>query len=372
MRKVLLVFIVWFLLVNVVNKVSFQFLTDYTSYELPKHYTIQNRFWIVPWLNFDGRNYLKIATDGYNSTQKFNIRVFFPFYPLLIRIFSFNLFFNPIVVGLLISLFSIILGVYTFNKLLILEKIAEVDKAKILSLLFLFPTSFFYLSYYTESLLLLLTLLTFFFLKEKKFVLASIFAALASGTKVLGLALFPVILWEAYRSYKTTKRVSVSMLIAPLGFIFYSLYNYFVERNLFLALQGHSDWGRHIGILSPLQAFIESFSKVLFGSEISQHNIFIRSIEVLEFVSAVFLILMLILGYRRLKFSYWLYLLCSALVLFFSGSLGSLPRHLLLLFPIHIVLVKLLPTKLYYMVGTLFFILLIYLTALFLRGYWVA
>lgn len=373
MKKIVILFTMWILLLNGLNKVSFQFLTDYTSYELPKNYSVEARFWIVPWLNFDGRNYLKIATDGYDSSQKkFNIRVFFPFYPLLIRILSFNLLFSPIVIGLLISLFSILTSIFIFNRLMILEKIREINRSKILLLFFLFPTSFFYLSYYTESLLLLLTLLTFFFLKERKFMLASISAALASGTKVLGLALFPVILWEAYQSYKSTKRVPISILIAPLGFILYSLYNYFLTGNLFLALQGHGDWGRHIGVLSPINAFSESFWKVLYGSDLSRHNIFIRSIEALEFFSAVFLIFMLIVSYKRLKLSYWLYLLFSTMIVFFSGSIGSLPRHLILLFPIHIVLAKILPIKFYYIIGIVFFILLTYLTSLFLRGYWVA
>src|SRR5258708_2836840 len=118
MKKILVACAIWFVLLNVMNKMSFGVLPDATSYELPRGSTVASRFWIVPWLNFDGRNYLKIATDGYSaSPKKFNLRVFFPLYPMLIKILSFNLFINPIMVGLAISSISFLVSLFVFNRL---------------------------------------------------------------------------------------------------------------------------------------------------------------------------------------------------------------------------------------------------------------
>lgn len=373
MKKILFIFLAWFVLLHVLNKVSFYFVPDKTSYELPKKYEINPRFWIAPWLNFDARNYLKVATEGYSSSQqKFNLRVFFPFYPLLIRISSLNLLLNPILIGLAVSTSSFLAALFVLNKLLKTENMPEAKRFRTALLLMLFPASFFYLSLYTESLLLFLSLLTFYFLKKKNFWAASLSTAMATATKILGIALLPSLIWETYKSYKQTKKIPFSMLIAPLGIILYVFYTFWQTGSLTLTISGHSDWGRNVGILSPLFAFKEGLIKVLFGSVVSRNNFFAYSVEVLEFLSALFFLLVVIFGLRKMKFSYWLFVLSGFLLVVFSGALGSINRVLLVVFPLHIFLAKLLPTKFYYFVSFCLCILLLYLTCLFLRGYFVA
>lgn len=373
MKKILLLFLVWFVLLHGFNKLSFKFLPDKTSYELPKKYEINPRFWITPWLNFDGRNYLKIATEGYaGSQQKFNLRVFFPFYPLLIRIASLNLLLNPILTGLAISIFSFIGSLIILNRLLKTGELQDKKRFKVIVLLFLFPASFFYISFYTESLLLFLSLLTFYFLKKKRFFAASVCVAMATATKILGVALLPSLMWEAYKRYRQTKKIPFSIIIAPLGIVLYILYTFQQTGNLTLAILGHSDWGRKVDIFSPILAFKEGLMKVFFGSAVSRNNFFAHSVEVLEFFSALFLLFVILFGIKKMKFSYWLFVLFSFLLISFSGAFGSINRVLLVIFPVHIFLAKVLPTKIYYFVCFCLFILLLYLTSLFLRGYFVA
>ncbi len=366
--------VIWFILLNVINKASSKYLVDHTSYELPKGYNVSHRFWVVPWLNFDGQNYLKIAINGYTGSvnKKFNLRVFFPFYPLIIRILSINLVMSPIYTGLIVSIVSFIVSMLVLNELLIKDRLKEIDRTKVLLLMLLFPASFFYAAFYTESLLLLLTLLTFYFLRKKDFLLASISTTLATATKIIGLALLPVLIYEAYRSYKETKKVSFPVLIAPLGIVGYALYTWVTSGDSLLIIRGQIDWGRRIGIFSPFIAFKGSLFHVIYGSLVSQHNFFARSIEVIELATAIFLIVVIILSFKRIKFSYWLYLLSGSLLVFFSGTFISIMRILIVLFPTHIYLAKTLPKKVYYFISLCFVILLVYLTSLFLRGYWVA
>lgn len=373
MKKTLLVFFVWFILLHTLNKLSYKFIPDKTSYELPKRYVVNPRFWIAPWLNFDARNYLKIATESYiDSQQKYSLRVFFPFYPLLIRIASFNLLLNPILIGLAVSITSFLGSLFVLNRLLKAEGMPETKRFRVIVLLFLFPVSFFYLSFYTESLLLFLSLLTFYFLKKKNFLTASVCTAMATATKLLGVALLPSLMWEAYKRYRQTKKLPFSIILAPLGIVIYVLYTYQQTGNLTLVILGHSDWGRNASVLSPFIAFKEGLLKVFFGSVVSRNNFFVYSVEVLEFFSALFFLSVVLFGMKKMKFSYWLFVLFSFLLVIFSGALGSVNRVLLIVFPVHIFLAKVLPSKIYYLACLCLFILLLYLASLFLRGYFVA
>jgi len=372
MKKILLLFILWFLLLNTLNILSSHLITDYTSYELPKNITISPRHIFVPWLNFDGRNYLEIASQGYVHKYRVDLRVFFPLYPLLIRILSFNFRFYPVLVGLIISLTSFIGCLFVFDRLLHDENVSKKTRAKVFILLLLFPTSYYFLAFYTESLFLLLTLLTFYYLNKKNFLLASIFTAFATATRIIGLALIPAILFEAYHSYKRNKKIPFLIIITPLGYFIYSAYLQMISGNAFSVILKQKDWNRQISIFSPWTALKEGFVKIVYGSALSRSNTIIHFIEQLEFFMAILILIFLIISINKIKFSYWLYVFFSLVPIFFSGMLSSIPRYIIVMFPIYIFLARKIPEKYFYFICTVFFILLIILTSLFLRGYWVA
>ena len=331
-KKILIYFIVWFLFLNLINKLSYSFLADSTSYELPKNIKLSHRFWILPWLNFDGRNYLEIVSKGYSSVgQKIDLRVFFPLYPLLIKIFSLNLLFNPVLVGILISLFFFAASLYLFDRLLSQDKFMPNDRQKTILLLISFPTSFYFAAFYTESLFLFLTLLTFYFLNKNKFFFASIFTALATATRATGFALIPSLLWQGYKHYRKTKKLPFSVFLSPLGYITYSFYLQFATGSSFSAVSAQKYWGRSIGINNIWIALRDGFVRAVFRSKASIANNLIYSVEVLEFVAAVLLIFIIVFGFKKTKFTYWLYLFFSGLIIFSTGVLGSLPRFLVVM-----------------------------------------
>jgi len=371
MKKILLIFLIWFFALNLLNPLSLKLLFDRTSYELPKNISLKYRHITVPWLNFDGRNYLEIVDKGYEPGYKTDLRVFFPFYPLLIRVISFNLLLNPILIGLGISISAFLVCLLIFYQILKDDKIIEEKRKKILFLLLLFPTSFYFIAFYTESIFLLIVLLVFYFLNKKNFFLASLFTLLATATRISGLALIPPLIWESYNTFKKTKKISWMIIISPFGFIFYSLYLYLVSSEIFPFIFKQKNWNRIIGIFAPFNAFKEGFNNALQGSLITKGNFFGRSMEITEFIFAIFLIFLVILSFKKIKFSYWLYLFFSCLPIFFSGILSSVHRYMLVMFPIYIFLGSL-SKKYYYIFCFVFSILLIYFSCLFLRGYWVA
>lgn len=352
MKKVIFLFLGWLLLLIGVNKLSPLFLTDRISYELPG---VAAKFTIAPLMNFDGRNYLDVVKNGYFAKSGHNLKVFFPVYPLFIRIFLLNGLVNPVYTGILISLLSCLGSLLIFNKMF---------GFKATLLLFAFPTSFFFAAYYTESLFLLLTLLFFFFLNKKNYPLASLFAAFASGTRIQGLILMPILLYEILKG-KETKRFLWTVFVAPLGFIFYFLYSGF---SIF---SGQGDWNRQIGLLGPFRALSDSITHIFQGPLSSYDSTFVYPVIVLEFLIFLFAVFVIIKMYKKVEASYFWYSVMSLIIILLGGSLASSPRYLLVVFPIFVYLSKELK-GLYYVYLVMSVLLLIFFGSLFLRGYWVA
>jgi Gpi18-like mannosyltransferase len=363
--------ILWFIFLNAVNAVSLKALFDRTSYELPKGISLPLRHITVPWLNFDGRNYLKIAADGYDRGYQTDLRVFFPMYPLLIRILSFNFFLNPILTGLVISAASFVAAVFVLNLILKTDKMKEDKRLRTLLTLLVFPTSFYFLAFYTESLFLLLVLLTFYFLGRKNFLAASLVTAVASATRVTGLALIIPLAYEVYSEYKKSGKFLPSVFMAPLGLVFYALYIQLFGGGALSIIASQKNWNKPLGIFGPLVAMKDGFIKFLYGSTITRGDFYGRSMEIFEFIFAVLLLVFIVYSYKKIKMTYWLYMAAATLPIFFSGVLSSVHRYMAVMFPIYI-LVGSLPKKYFYITITASSLILIYLASLFLRGYWVA
>ncbi|MFN4213018.1 MAG: hypothetical protein ACK4FL_03615 [Microgenomates group bacterium] len=139
--------------------------------------------WITSLANFDGVHYLLIAQQGYSQYEQ----AFFPLYPLLIKITAPIFFSNSLIAGLFISNLSFLLGLYFFSQLLKIYRIT--NNEYLITILLLFPTSFFFGALYTEGLFFFLISASLYFLKKKKYFAASFFAFFASLTRVIGVFL---------------------------------------------------------------------------------------------------------------------------------------------------------------------------------------
>jgi len=133
------------------------------------------------WQRFDTNWYLKIARDGYVDAAS---QVYFPLYPLLIRLVS-ALVGNAILAALLVSNLALI------GALALLYRLSEAlfDAAsarRAVAYWLLFPTAFFLQAAYTESLFLFLTLAAFDCARRERWVFAALFGALAALTRLQG------------------------------------------------------------------------------------------------------------------------------------------------------------------------------------------
>ncbi|MFC1711806.1 hypothetical protein ACFLZ1_04450 [Patescibacteria group bacterium] len=328
------------------------------------------------WANFDGPHYLTIANEGYLKTNY--IQAYFPLYPVLTGILG-KIFSNTLAAGLVISYTSFILAVIVFKKIIRLEKL---DKLKISPFIFLllFPTSFYFISLYSESLFLLLSLLSFLYMLRKKWFLSAIFISLASGTRLVGIFIVPALLWEYFKSQpkkeKKNKKVLVKAaflsIVSILGFVIYSLYlnNHFDDPFYFASVQNAFGASRQTDKLILLYQVVWRYIKMILTMD--RTSLMFYTI-VQEFVLSIFALFVLLWGViKKVRTSFLIYGFLSFILPTLTGNFSSMPRYLALIFPIYFILARIKSKKLKLFILSLSSILLVVNTALFLRGVWIS
>ena len=334
--------------------------------------------WIWGFGNFDGVHYLRIAQDGYVAA---NSQAFFPLYPLLVRFLNIfpknalldtSLFVDPsyFFTGFILSNILFIAALYFFYKLI---RIDYGKRTGLLSLILLlvFPTSYYFGSVYTESLFLLLAASSIFYIRKRNFILGGVLAGLASATRVLGLMLFPLLIIEIFRAGKVERiKALAGAILAPLGATIYMLYLKGTTGDFLYFLTAQPGFGaeRSAKPFILLPQVIYRYFKIFLALPVTSMKFFNAG---LEFVFALAPLILLIVFWKKMRFSYWIFTLGALILPTLTGTFSSMPRYVLmgfLLFP-HIVQ-KL--GKYFIPVSILLALLGVILVSLFTRGYWVA
>lgn len=330
---------------------------------------------VFAWANFDGEHYLSIAIFGYKGLEQ----AFFPVYPKLIELiskpFHYNLqtaLLSSAIAGLVIS------NLFFLGALIVLWKLIRIDYSEkiatwTLIVIIIFPTSFFFAAVYNESLFLFLSVASFYFARKQNLLMASIFGAVASATRIFGIFLLPALLIEGWvQKYRRAKLLW--LLLVPSGLVLYMLYLWVSVGDpiAFYHLQRLVGEQRYSGFTNIAQTYFR-YIKMLLTVDINNP---IYQIVVLEFVTGIIFLLLLIYGYfKKIRLSYIFYGVSGYILSTAQGSLSSAPRYFLILFPCFLVLAIFLSNIPKLVRNILLFISLVSLSAetmLFLRGYWVA
>lgn len=341
--------------------------------------------WVWSFGGFDGVHYLRIAQDWYSSA---NSQAFFPLYPLLIKFFNvlpknsaldLRVFVDPSYfhTGLILSNVFFFFAILYFYKLLRRDFNKKVSFWSVI-LLLLFPTSFFFGAIYSESLFLLLTVASIYYARKRNFLLAGILAGLASATRILGLALLPLIFVEFYLYLKSGKKIAIvekiksilGMIVAPAGAVLYMIYLKITAGNYlyFLAVQPGFGAERSAQPFILLPQVIYRYLKIF----LTVYPISIEYLNaVLEFVFALVPILLLVLFWKKMRLSYWLFTLVVLILPTLTGTFSSMPRYALMGFLLFPWIASRLG-KYFVFVSIILGFLGAILVALFTRGYWVA
>lgn len=309
--------------------------------------------------NFDGVHYLGIASNFYDFQYT---QAFFPLYPLLIRFLSPVFMGNLLITGLVISNTFFLLGLVVFYKLT-----SETLNAKIAfwSVLFMlsFPTSFYFGSVYTEGLFFFLIISSFYLYSKNKILLASIVGAFASGTRLIGLVLLP-----SLTKIKSLNR-QIALLIIPTGLILYMAYLYIKFHNALYFLTSQTIFGQErstTGIVLLPQVFYR-YIKIL----LTTHGL-AQTTACFELASTLFAITILLLATRKIKIEWLIFSWFSVIIPTLTGTLASMPRYIVIAFPIFIYFGMIKNVYLKLAIIAVFASLLFVTTVFFTQGYWVA
>lgn len=253
----------------------------------------QSTLYWTNWSNWDGGHFRGIAENNYLPFQV----VFFPFYPMLIKILMIFLGLNSLWSGLLISTISTTLLLVFLFKLLSLDyKQSTVEN--IIFLLLIFPTSFYLMAVYSEAVFLLQALASFYFARTNRWAYAFAIAGLSLITRPTGAALLLAITFEYYLPSAQKAKLNSIFLNKPLRLIIILFLTYILlalSMNIFMQ---NKLWD-YIAIVNILINIIEVAILVLFA--ITFLNIIKRNLDTKRILTqgTIWLILSIVplLGY---------------------------------------------------------------------------
>ena len=371
-------FLLWRLLLFTASFLSQKFISFTPRFPYSDIFLIPSMLprWIWGFGNFDGVHYLTIASRGYQAQFT---QVYFPLFPLLLKYFYRILpLGNPLVNGLILTNLLFLISLYLFN-LLLRTMVSEKQTRWILAFLVFFPTSFFFGSLYTESLFLFLMLFSLYLGQQKKWWLAALTAAFASATRIIGIFLWPVLLWQWRESRNQKQKKSrISILkspvcyIPPLGLIAYMVYLkvYFGDALYFWHAQPVFGAARSGSSVIFMPQVIYRYIKMFAGIPFFQEAFWITFLEFFLAISTLFL---LVIAHRRKLPLAWLIFAWPAVLLpTLTGTFSSMPRYILMALPIYAVLASIGNLKIRSFLLFICLLLQLVLTMLFNSGHWVA
>ncbi len=195
----------------------------------------------------DSPHYLYLAEHGYTAVgDQAKLIVFYPLYPLLIRIFN-VVCQNYFVSGVIVSNLSFMAAACMFYELLRLDY-SDKQAANGLCLLMVAPFSMFYGAIFTESVFLLTTVLCLYFLRIKKPGWMALCGFLACLSRTQGVILFVCamvsVIYDLIHEKKFNIKEFLWSLVIPLGFFVYLLMNQILFGNWFqyLEFQAAAPW----------------------------------------------------------------------------------------------------------------------------------
>jgi len=304
------------------------------------------RLWLDIWGVWDTGWYVNIATNGYSSqlssapaTLDQANYAFFPLYPMLMHYLGIIIGDN-FVSGIIVSNCSFIIGSIAFYRLM-RRHYDEETALRGIKYLFLFPTAFILSGVFSESTFFMLLILCVFYGEQQKWILAGIAGFFLSLTRFVGvLVILPLIIGYLKSVNWSFKKVSPSMLpiiLIPAGLLAFSFYNYLLTGDFLAFVHIQSSWGRslvnpivklylHLLYYDVYESFISGFTIIWLG--------------------------LLIIFSRKLLLPYFLIAFLFTMIPLFTG-VASMPRFLLVVFPIYIILAELAQNRHLDMVATI-------------------
>jgi hypothetical protein len=331
----------------------------------------------VPLARWDASWYWRVATEGprFDPAERWNSVVIYPLYPRLVQAIV-DVLQTPFhVTGTVVSLVSL-LGALLLLADLFCEDAGEDVALEGVACLLFFPTAFFFAAVYTESLFLLTTVTTFWAARRGWWPLAALAGALACLTRLNGAIVLLPLAW--YASVDARRHGSIVQLrhLAALGTVLVAACIYpayvWVRWNdaLLVVHENARGWNRNVMPVWQLASNVAAEAAWRLRSRSGAGTLnFVTEIG----TTLLFCGLTVVLFVRR-RIAEGLYAAGTLCLYLNAGSLSSMPRYVLPLFPCFLVLATALRTRpllaFTYIVAALG--LGTTLLTRFVRGFWIA
>ncbi|MFC5005349.1 hypothetical protein ACFPIJ_46905 [Dactylosporangium cerinum] len=337
------------------------------------------------WGQWDWGFYRIIATDGYDgmyTPEDTRIAAFFPVYGLLVRGFDFVVPGPPVFAGLVVSSLAL-LGTLVVLHRLVAREFDERTAQRAMAVLAVFPTGFFLVAPYPSGLILLLSISCFSALRAGRWWVAGLLGALASGSRGSGLLLAVPFAWEYLRQHDfKIRRIRADVLaigLVPMGLVAYATYTWSKYGDALAYSHAQEKWGRHFA--GPWVAIGDTI-KGLINTPISTNSVNVLNLGSVVFV-AVLLVLCFVGPWKLPRHLFALPLLGVVQWLFIvsfpgwpepTGRLPSASRHVLEIFPVFILLGRVIVQARLFARAYLYVGLTLQgaLTVFYLNGGWIA
>ena len=201
------------------------------------------------WARWDAAHYIALARFGYSDANPsidsgFG---FFPLFSLLMRALV-RLAFVPVTDGALAVVGIVIANAAFLAAVALVARWSAAtfgdDAARTtVALLCCSPFAFFFAAAYSESLFLLLAVGALMLARRSRWVAAALVAGLASGTRLVGIALLPAILLLAIRRRASLRDMLAITALAGHGLIAFSLYQLWRAGSPTAYFTAQANWG---------------------------------------------------------------------------------------------------------------------------------
>jgi hypothetical protein len=325
---------------------------------------------------WDAQWYIKIAKVGYPLKEK-NFYdgspmgkltyAFFPLYP--VTLFGFNYLFQNIELTAFI-LTNLLLLANFFSLYYIVTKLySEKIAVKAVWLLFIFPFSIFYRSFYTEGIFLLLLIWFSYFLIQKRWLFAAMLAAGLFVTRPNGIVLGSILFYSFYKALGKRKLRPVKALayigIALSLFLVWLYFCYVQAGNAFYWVEVQKVWYTSSSIG---ETFIKNISTYFFFYDLPFHDQRKSQLDTAMMVITLFLI---ILSKKFLKPQLWWISFFIWLIPLLTRDTMSFARYQIVSFPLFIYLAYILKGVSLWVISVLFLVFLFVAMLYFVNWYWV-
>ena len=292
---------------------------------------------------------------------------YFPLYPILLR--TANVFFRNIELTAFVTAnFLLVANFWALWRLL-----AKVYSAKIAIktayLLFLFPLSVFFRSYFAEGLFLFLLIWFAYCLNQKRFLKAAFFLSLLVITRSSGLFLaipFLYFLWKQLRTKELQfEKALVALIISIIPLFGWLAYCFKQTGNPFYFYTVRSAWFQQDFPFAPLW---HNFLLIIQFTRLPFHYFHTSAVDILVIFLSLYLV---VKSQQFLSKSLWLISLVLAITPLVVTDTMSYTRYQIVSFPLFIYLANSLNGWLYWLVIVGFTAGLFIVSLYFVNWYWI-